>query len=201
MMTNRHAGVGNDVQQLLVFRPDGSLMEFRGRTTAKDADITDPSGGTAVTVNAQVETGWLDFGTIERKRLTKVIVVLRSLATGQKWDRTSDLSSGTYGLRLRVYSDWDESTVQSDFWQSYTSSTSQLSNPAENKQAPTFALIFSPRVHGMVLKLRFSNALTSTASAAGHIQVPFRIVDILPFYEQMESDEPLTTLSATAYSE
>lgn len=201
MMRNQHASIGSNVPQLLVFRPDGSLMEFRGRTTAKDADITDPSGGTAVTVNAQCETGWLDFGTVERKRLTKVIVILRSLATGQNWDRTTDLSSGTYGMRLRVYSDWDESTVQSDFWQSYTSSTSQLSDRAENRQAPTFALIFSPRAHGMVLKLRFSNALTSTASAAGHIQVPFRIVDILPFYEQMESDEPLTTLSGTAYSE
>jgi hypothetical protein len=39
MMTNHHASIGRDVQQLLVFRPDGSLLEFRGRTTAKDTRL------------------------------------------------------------------------------------------------------------------------------------------------------------------
>lgn len=193
--------VGSVVPEAMISRSDGSLLTLAGRTTAKDADVTDPTNGTAVTVNAQVETGWLDFGTMERKQLTRVLVVLRSLATGAFWDRTTDLSAGTYGLRLRVYTDWDESTARSDFWQSYSSAAAQLSDRAESRQAPPFSLIFSTNARGMAFKFRFSNALTATASAASHIQVPFRIVDIIPFYVQQESIDPLTTLSGTAYSE
>jgi hypothetical protein len=189
------------VPQLHVSRDDGSIFMLYGRTTAKDADVTDPTNGTAVTVNAQVETGWLDFGALERKQLTRVMLVLRSLATGPNWDKNTDLSAGTYGLRMQVFTDWDESTARSDFWQSYSSASSQLTNKGEDRQAPTFALLFSPNVHGMVFKLRFSNALTATATSAGHVQAPFRISEIQAFYDQQQSIDPRTTLSGTSYSE
>jgi hypothetical protein len=192
---------GSVVPQLHVSRDDGSIFMLYGRTTAKDADVTDPTNGTAVTVNAQVETGWLDFGALERKQLTRVLLVLRSLATGPNWDKTTDLSAGTYGLRMQVFTDWDESTARSDFWQSYSSASSQLTNKGEDRQAPTFSLLFSPNVHGMVFKLRFSNALTATATSAGHVQAPFRISEIQAFYDQQQSIDPRTTLSGTSYSE
>lgn len=202
MMTNHHASIGSDVQQLLVFRPDGSLLEFRGRTTAKDADVTDPENGTADTVNAQVETGWLDFGTLERKTLTRIDLILRSISSyNQNWDRNSDLSSGNYWINCQVYTDYDESTVRYTQGRVYDSTSARLTQFGENRQAVSFPLLLSPRVHGRVFKLRFSNALTSAATSAGHVQAPFRISDIFCEVIDTESTVPLTELGGAAITE
>ena len=139
MMTNHHASIGSDVQQLLVFRPDGSLLEFRGRTTAKDADVTDPENGTADTVNAQVETGWLDFGTLERKTLTRIDLILRrSRHTTRIGIATATCRPATTGSTCQVYTDYDESTVRYTQGRVYDSTATRLTQYGENRQAVSF---------------------------------------------------------------
>lgn len=202
MMTNHHASIGNDVQQLLVFRPDGSLMEFRGRTTAKDADITDPANGTAVTVNARAETAWMDFGNPEVKMLQRVELVLRSLtSSGQNWDRNSDLASGNFWINCKVYTDYNEATARATIGRVYASTETQLAQFGENRQAVTFLVILTPRCSGRQFKFVFTNDLTSAASSAGYVQAPFRISEIFCEVADQQGTTPHDELGGASISE
>ena len=193
---------GSTVPQLLCSRVDGSILMVAGRTTAKDADYTDPAGGTAVTVNAQVETGWLDFGTSERKTLNRIDLILRSVSSkNQNWDLNSDLSSGNYWINCQVFVDYDESTARYTQGRVYDSTSSRLTQYGENLQAVLFPVVLTPHVFGRVFKLRFTNALTSTASSAGYVQAPFRISDIFCEVIDTESTVPLTELGGAAITE
>jgi hypothetical protein len=193
---------GSNVPQLLVSRGDGSILMMHGRTTAKDADFTDPDNGAAVTVNAQVETPWMDFGTLQTKQLLQVELVMRSISSSNHtWDKNTDLSSGNYWINMKVYGDFDEGTALATIGRVYDSTDGQLTQRGENRQATLFVVTLTPRVSGRQFKLVFSNALTSAASAAGYIQVPFRISDIICTVVDRDGDSPLTELGGASISE
>lgn len=193
---------GSTVPQLLISRVDGSILMLHGRTTAKDADVTDPEGGTAVTVNARVETPWLDLGTMETKQLLRVELVLRSVSSSnQNWDQNTDLSSGNYWINMRVYGDFNEGTALATVGRVYDSTSSQVTQRGENRQAATFVVSLTPRVSARQFKLVFTNNLTSAASAAGYVQAPFRISDIICTVVDRDGDTPLTELGGASISE
>jgi hypothetical protein len=144
----------------------------------------------------------MDFGTLQTKQLLQVELVMRSISSSNHtWDKNTDLSSGNYWINMKVYGDFDEGTALATIGRVYDSTDGQLTQRGENRQATLFVVTLTPRVSGRQFKLVFSNALTSAASAAGYIQVPFRISDIICTVVDRDGDSPLTELGGASISE
>ena len=140
----------------------------------------------------RVETGWLDFGTLERKTSRASDSDPAPISSSnQNWDRTATrrpatvdqpsgvhrptrvdgaLHAGTRGDRPRL----------------------RLAQFHENRQAVSFRCAVAERVHGRVFKLALSNALTSAAIERRVHPGPFRISDIFCEVSSTESTVPLT---------
>lgn len=192
-------GDGSDGTVLHVSRLDGTLVKLTTTTNdGKDADLTDPSG-TTTDVNCQVELPWLDFGNRQHKRLAEVELTIRSPNYGQ-WGYDQG-STGSYWVRCRVYGDMNRGAALADVGSKYDGSATQFLAANDFQQNPTGLITLTPRADAVQFKLVITNALTSSATAAGYIQGPFRISDITAEYAQRESTTPRTTVTSGSISE
>ena len=188
--------------QLIASRVDGTLVAITNRTRGSDPDHLAPeTSGSDVLVYAQVETPWIDFGTNEVKVLKLVETSERSHLGGGLFDPITSVTDGNWWLRLRVYADHDPSTALADVGAVVDSTDAQLST-TEGQYAPSrFVRVFTPRVHGRQFKLRFSNDLTSAASAVSYKQAPFRLSDITCDISDRQGTQPLTDMTGASISE
>lgn len=198
--------LSNSPPLLYLSRPDGTIVTMvfvDGFNTGQDCSHLDPADATDnVTVNAQIETPWLSFGSMSQKQLREVRTIERSATSGggEYEDTDGGIAAGTWWLRCRVYSDSEEATSRGDVGTAVASS-SLAATFAENRQPPPFSRLFTPRVHGEVFKLVFSNALTASATTDGHVQAPFRIQDIVVEFTEREGTSPISDKSGASISE
>lgn len=193
------------LRTLMLSRPDGTILSMYKNT---GEDYADPShtapetAGSDVKVNAHVETPWLDFGNPAVKQLVEVEVAVRNpAAVGEGGIDRGSPATGNYWLRCRVFGDTNRVTPRGDVGVAYAYDDAKIATAVDYNQAPVGLLTFTPRAHGALLKLVFSNALTSSASSAGYVQAPFRISDIVVEYAQGESKIPRLIMNVASISE
>jgi len=187
---------------LAASRMDGTIVAITNRTKGKDAShLTPETSGSDVTVYAQVETPWLDFGSTNRKHLRAVETIERGPVSGAKFEPISDVSGGNWWLRCQVYVDYNGYADEADVGTVYASTSAQATTVGVDRQPPFFVRRFTPRAHGRQFKLVFSNALTSAATTASYKQAPFRIHDIVCDLTEHQGNEPKTELSESSISE
>lgn len=193
------------LRTLMLSRPDGTILsmyENLGENYADPSHTAPETSGSDVKVNAHVETPWLDFGNPAVKQLTEVEVAVRNpAAVGEGGIDRGSPATGNYWLRCRVFGDLNRVTSRGDVGVAYAYDNSLLATAVDYNQAPVGLLTFTPRAHGVLMKLVFSNALTSSASSAGYVQAPFRISDVVVEYAQTESKLPRLILNAASISE
>lgn len=193
-------------------RPDGTIVKAAsgaGDATGQDAAHLDPGDlSDNVTVNAQVETGWLDFGSVYQKQLLDIETVERSVQTssavsaGGIFDSAGEgVSDGNWWLRCRVFVDFNRVTAAAGVGTVIDSTSARLTSVDGNNQAQTFNRSFTPRVHGRFFKLVFSNALTAAATTASYVQAPFRISDVYVEFKDRQSTRASADLSGASISE
>lgn len=195
-----------NVPRLHFSRGDGTIVSAMqvGGQYADSSILTPTTSADDVPVNAQVETGWMDFGTFEQKRLDSIETLERSIsAGGSEYDEIDSPPSGNWWLRCRVRTDFNDAVDRGDVGQVVASNSSQLSNLSEYGQAPTFIreFTFPSTAQGRQLKIIFSNALTSAATTASYKQAPFRISDVFVEISDRQSTRPRTALGGASISE
>lgn len=187
---------------LALSRMDGTIVGVNNRTKGKDAShLTPETAADDVTVYAQVETPWLDFGSTDRKQLRGVETIERGPVSGAVFEPITDVASGNWWLRCQVYVDYNGYADEADVGTVYDSTSAQATTVGVDRQPPFFVRRFTPRAHGRQFKLVFSNALTSAATTASYKQAPFRIHDIFCDITDQQGDTPKTELSAASISE
>lgn len=188
--------------QLIASRVDGTLVAITNRTRGSDPDHMNPDNTASdYIVNALVETPWLDFGTNEVKVLKLVETSERSHLGGGFFDPITSVADGNWWLRCRVYVDYNNLGSVADVGAVVSSASSQLSAVDGNYAPARFVRVFTPRAHGRQFKLRFSNDLTSAASAASYKQAPFRLSDITCEVSDRQGTQPLTDMTGASISE
>ena len=139
-------------------------------------------------VDALVETPWVSFGTLERKMITKIVLQLRGWAAE---DVYSALSDSVHACTIEIFTNGDPETVRSTINVQHTVAEMRNLGLDENRQQPLMLFELSPRVSGENFKFRFKNALPAGSSLK---KVPMRIANVEVFYDQEESNRPITSL-------
>lgn len=183
-------------------RFDGTIVKLRGETTGIDPGISGASEDHVV--QAQVETGWIDFGnTVTQKHLTGVELVLRALHVSEETLRNQEEISDVWSseddrlyIRLQVFSDYNLTTPIADVGKAFRVSDMLALKLTDNRQYPAFNIHFSTDGQGRSLKFRVSNTLNSEASAAGYRMAPFRLSEIVAHVLPKESTRPTAEMQA-----
>lgn len=181
----------SDTGVLHLSRVDGTIVKMFGSSATidtADTDLLAPDVANDVIVNAQVETPWLDFGSLQTKRLTEVELIHRYTRGGEgQYDKFGGTGASLVGwLRIQFYSDFLAATQRAGVGVA-RNDTLFPSTAVEFNQSPTGPALFTPKIDGRQFKMVISNALTAAAIAAGYEQMPFRVSDIHCEYTQGQS--------------
>ena len=201
--------------QLYVSRTDGTIIILNGRSKGKDACLSTYNGSGVVqndpaditddvAVTCVAETPWLDFGSPNVKRMTRIETQERSLAGEGPADFFTDSSlAGLRLLRIQVYGDMNADVLLSDITTLYDSTDSTVASQLAThnvSQAPTFIREFTPRVDARQFKLIISNTESVGAIYLSAKVAPVRLSDILVELQPGDSLQPKTTVNEFSYS-
>ena len=141
-------------------------------------------------VDCFVESAWLNFGSLERKMLTKLIIQIRAWPATDVWSSPSDVM---HAATLEIMTNGDATTVRnaSPLYIQHTVEQMTSLDLDENRQEPLMMFELSPRVSGETFKFRFKNALPAGSTAK---KGPMRIANVEVFYDQGESNRPVTSI-------
>jgi len=154
------------------------------------ADPTDLSRieQAAEPVDAYVETPWVSFGTLERKQITKIILQLRCWGATDVYDSVNDTM---HACTIEICTNGDPEVVRDTLQVQHTVKEMQDIGLDENRQYSLMLFELSPRVSGENFKFRFKNALPAGSTAK---KGPMRIANVEVFYDQEESNRPITSI-------
>lgn len=142
----------------------------------------------AAPVDAFVESPWVSFGTLERKMITKILLQLRAWPATDVYDSEQDIM---HGCTLEILTNGDATVVRETIQVSYKVEDMRALSLDENRQQPLMSFELSPRVSGENFKFIFRNALPEGST---HKKGPMRIANFEVFYDQGESNRPLTSM-------
>ena len=164
------------------FGLDGRVRAFDGTSVVNEDDFP---------VDALVETPWINFGTLERKQITKIVVDCRRWGGQDVYTANTDTM---LAFLLDIFADGDVETIRETVQATHAvhemRSAGGFVPLDENRQYALMSFELSPRVSGQNFKLRFRNKPTGSEN-----QGPMRIVGIEVFYDQQESNRPLTAMN------
>lgn len=139
-------------------------------------------------VDAFVETPWVSFGTLERKQITKILLQLRGWGATDVYDSEDDMM---HACTIEICTNGDPEVVRDTLQVQHTVKEMRDVGLDENRQYSLMLFELSPRVSGENFKFRFKNALPVGSSAK---KGPMRIANVEVFYDQEESNRPLTSI-------
>ena len=139
-------------------------------------------------VDAYVETPWVSFGTLERKQITKILLQIRCWGATDVYDSEDDMM---HACTIEICTNGDPEVVRDTLQVQHTVKEMQDIGLDENRQPSLMLFELSPRVSGENFKFRFKNALPVGSSAK---KGPMRIANVEVFYDQEESNRPLTSI-------
>ena len=142
----------------------------------------------AAPVDAFVESPWISFGTLERKMVTKILLQLRAWPATDVYDSDQDIM---HGCTLDILTNGDATVVRETIQVSYKVEVMRSLDLDENRQQPLMLFELSPRVSGENFKFIFRNALPVGST---HKKGPMRVANFEVFYDQDESNRPLTSM-------
>ena len=200
--------------QLHVSRTDGSIVVLNGRNKAHDAALSTYNGSGVVVkdpmdtaddfdVLCVAETPWMDFGTPNVKRLTRIESHERALTGEGLFDNYTDADEGKRVLRIQIYGDMNPGVELDDVTSTYDSTDSTTSaqlTSGNQVQAATFVREYTPRTDARQFKFVISNTKTALAALSLWKTAPLRISDICLELQPLDSLQPKTTVTSSALS-
>ena len=186
-------GAGVVSGESFALRADGLFVAFP-LLPIVGTDARTTAANVAVVVESAADSAWVDFGTLEQKQISKVIVSLRSVSeVSGLW--TSSANTLQLGA-LEIFTDDDQTTAafSGDLFVLVSQMQSYAKDAGVLPAVMRFAL--TPRVAGQAFRFCLHNRLTATAIAAGRKQGHFRLSGLEVFYDQQESRRPLRPTNA-----
>jgi hypothetical protein len=178
------------------FRMDGTVLDWRNAAEfGKDGDIIAWNEGLSVSiaafpVDAFVETPWMNFDSLERKQITKMVVQTRTWSGA---DLFTDDTTNMLAFGLDIMTNGDPENIRESINVEHTIGEMRQGGAAvpldENRQYGLMTFEISPRVSGRSFKFRFKNKPSGGSTAN---QGKLRIASIEVFFDQQESIRPLT---------
>ena len=180
----RMDGTFQDWRNAAEFTKDGRTLAWTGAAYIEAATFP---------VDALVETPWINFGTLERKQITKLIVQTRSWGGEDVGSSVTSGSTPILAFRCEILTNGDAKnvleTVQATHtWAEMRTGAAGGISFDENRQYSLMTFELSPRVSGQSFKFRFLNK-----PSGSEYQGPLRIAGIEVFYDQQSSNRPFST--------
>jgi hypothetical protein len=141
-------------------------------------------------VDCFVESAWLNFGSLERKMLTKMIVQIRAWPATDVYSSPSDLM---HCCSIEIMTNGDATTVRNEHPLDIQHTVEEMTSLDldENRQMPLMTFELSPRVSGLTFKFRLKNKLPAGSTAK---KGPMRIANMEVFFDQEASNRPITSI-------
>lgn len=214
---DRPASIGGGMMTLDATRPaaahisrtDGSIMVLNSRSKGKDPALSTYNGSGVVVnnpantahdvaVTCVAETPWMDFGSPNTKRMTRIETHERALIGEGPYDNYSDIESGLRVFRIQIYGDMNPETLIGELSTTYDSanatSSAQL-NSDNVAQAATFVREFTPRSDARQFKLIISNTKSAGMTFVSANVAPIRLSDVLIEIAPLDSLQPKTNIN------
>lgn len=219
---DRPASIGGGMMTLDATRPsaahasrtDGSIVVLSSRSKGKDPALSTYNGSGVVVkdptnsahdvaVTCVAETPWMDFGSPNVKRMTRIETHERALVGEGPYDNYNDIESAKRVFRIQIYGDMNPEVSIGELTTMYDASDSTTSDQITSEnvvQASSFVREFTPRSDARQFKLILSNTKSAGATFINAYSAPIRLSDMMIELTPLDSLQPKTAVNSTVLS-